>query len=726
MTFAEIRDAVNAAFRDHVILGIPATGANEPVKQEVREALMKAIIAIEDGGFIEPPNWAADLAEVQSRLEQVDANVSESLALFGSLDAVQAAAGQAVNALEEIRDLAANAPDAPSVANKVDRDGSNVEADAFRRAIGAASDTFQQSGPSDARTTDGKIREIETNLLDFIPPSQHGAIYAGASTYDAAAALSRAAEKGVPVRLPAGTVQAGAVVLSVPLIGKSREKSKLRCGTITIGANGVEVSHLAIISTSATTLTAANKSDLTLRDVSVSYDAGAGPARLAGDLFNISRLLVEGCAFTAGGLQLSGCDSFNISNNRWDCGYANISEPVHASAKSHGIINANTFNEVNTDAIDLYSSGRRCVVSNNRIIGCRGASGIECKVTMSDDPGNTSGATLGFFESTVITGNVLRDFTATTTGTRAGIYAEYVDNRAAPAFSLAESSRAIIITNNVLEDFNVFDKSPLLLNYYAIQYTGHNGIIANNVIRHVRTHNIGLRTVGIKLSAPAGAKCVGLSVTGNVLVGIENDTGIEHGNLEQCNISGNIIRKDEPNNVSTKYGIRLTPGASVSCCNYIGNIFDLDAANGFGMLGTATGIFSRCNVIGNQFKNCGFWVPPAEFMTFANNQCDFAVNSQLFTIGTGGTTRRGNKILGNDFLLSDDYALSLTDQSGFIISNNTFTDANRPVLLVSVSQHGIVSENVSYSQMQAAPIISYSGVSAPDQATISDTGNKII
>lgn len=167
MTFAEIRDAVNDAFRDYVVKGVPATGANEPVKQEVREALMKAVIAIEQGGFSEPPTWAADLAEVQSRLEQVDANVSESLALFGSLDAVQAASGQAVNALEEIRDLAANAPDAPSVANKVNRNGSNVEADAFRGAIGAAPENLKIT-PSAATKSVGAILREHYTLANYM------------------------------------------------------------------------------------------------------------------------------------------------------------------------------------------------------------------------------------------------------------------------------------------------------------------------------------------------------------------------------------------------------------------------------------------------------------------------------------------------------------------------------------------------------------------------------
>lgn len=38
-TLAAARDAVNSAFRDHVVQGVPASGANEPSKSEVRHAL---------------------------------------------------------------------------------------------------------------------------------------------------------------------------------------------------------------------------------------------------------------------------------------------------------------------------------------------------------------------------------------------------------------------------------------------------------------------------------------------------------------------------------------------------------------------------------------------------------------------------------------------------------------------------------------------------------------
>lgn len=160
MTFEEIRNAVNAAWRDYVVNGVPATGPNEPVKQEIRAALLKLTVAMENGGFSAPPNWAADLAEVQSKLEDVDAVVAglgtvsakaleaqaaasaavaardDAVAIYGSIEAVEAAATTATDAIDQMLEIASGAPDAPSILNKVNRNGSNVEADAFRGAIG--------------------------------------------------------------------------------------------------------------------------------------------------------------------------------------------------------------------------------------------------------------------------------------------------------------------------------------------------------------------------------------------------------------------------------------------------------------------------------------------------------------------------------------------------------------------------------------------------------------
>lgn len=147
MTFEEIQSAINAAFRDYVVSGVPASGAHEPVKQEVRAALALLVIALDDGGFDAPPNWANSLADVQSKLEDIDAVVAglatvtssaaqavtarnqavaavdDALEIYGSIEAVQAveaaaavSAAQAQGALADALEIEADGSDAAAIA----------------------------------------------------------------------------------------------------------------------------------------------------------------------------------------------------------------------------------------------------------------------------------------------------------------------------------------------------------------------------------------------------------------------------------------------------------------------------------------------------------------------------------------------------------------------------------------------------------------------------------
>ena len=196
MTFEEIRNAVNSAWRDHVVNGVPATGPNEPVKQEIRAALLKMTVAMENGGFSAPPNWAADLADVQSKLDDVDAVVAglgtvsakaleaqaaasaavaardDAVAIYGSIEAVEAAAATATDAIDQMLEIASGAPDAPSILNKVNRNGSNVEADAFRGAIG--------SFPTRAAAIASRIGESDVDAIrldGYSAPGDGAALY---------------------------------------------------------------------------------------------------------------------------------------------------------------------------------------------------------------------------------------------------------------------------------------------------------------------------------------------------------------------------------------------------------------------------------------------------------------------------------------------------------------------------------------------------------------------
>lgn len=550
-----------------------------------------------------------------------------------------------------------------------------------------------------------------TLLTDFLPKSEIAAVESGTSTFDAAWAIGAAAAHGKPVILPAGVIYASAFPLGVSLYGCGKGVSTLRCGKISVTASDVELRGVAIDPTSDTAVSASNVSGLVLSDVRI------GQCSLALDAYNVGNLSVSGCDLS-GGIQMSGCDGFSIHDNLWECDYTNTAEPIHASANSHGIVAGNTIKNTATDAIDLYSSGSLCIVSGNRIDGCRGACAIEAKVTLSDDAGNSSGGSLGYVESTIIADNIITGLSPTSTGTRSAIYAEYVDSRASPSFSVSSTVRGVRISGNIIEGINSED-TGVLGTYWGIAFTGHNSTIDGNIIRGIRSHNAGLTPCGIRLSQPSGSKCVGLVVSGNVISGIEGWAAIDAGPLERCVFSNNIIRQDGPSGVVTKFGINLT--GQVSECLFSGNTFELNTANSFGVR-MASGQLDRCSIVGNVFSGCGVTVAAADFLAFSGNQISNAANSQGLTINGG----RGAKITGNHFTLSDDYAVVLTDHSGFVISDNTFNETNRPIAIVGASMHGIVSDNISYSQMQAAPVFSFSGVSAENQATIFHSGSIVI
>lgn len=90
-------------------------------------------------------------------------------------DEAIAAAAVAEDALAQIEDMASGAPDAPSILNKADKNGSNVEADAFRVAIGAA----RASSVGIVRQTQSKKSSISSSdpaPIDVIDGVVYGAL----------------------------------------------------------------------------------------------------------------------------------------------------------------------------------------------------------------------------------------------------------------------------------------------------------------------------------------------------------------------------------------------------------------------------------------------------------------------------------------------------------------------------------------------------------------------
>lgn len=531
--------------------------------------------------------------------------------------------------------------------------------------------------------------------------------------------LEAAQTAGKSVVLPPGRIEIDDVTVLAPLRGAGRGLTTLvAADTVTIDADDVTISDLSVETSNGSAFTASNLDRLELRNVGIDFDASVVTGWLTLDAYNIDRLRVVGCRSRIGGYQLSLCDDFVLDGNYVDGEYSNTNEPIHISGQSSGQVVNNTVVNTLTDALDLYSSGHYCVVANNRFLGLRGAAGMEIKVAMSDTPGNSSGPG-NVIDGVVVANNIFRDFNPpASSSTRTGIYAEYTDLRAVPAYDITETNRALIITGNVLEDFNVDDTGGgVTVTYHGIVYTGHNGLITNNIIRHMRAWQ-SATPVGIKLANPTDAACTGVRVAGNVIAGVENNFGIQVGNLNRCQIDDNIIRTDDVNSVVTKHGVDIVSGSDLNHCSISGNTFACNHATGFGLRSTGTtSTINRCRINNNTLYQCGVSLASATFTTFHNNVMDNATNSQVFAMGVSGTPSVGCSYVGNHITMSSDYGLALTDHDGFVIQGNTFNATNRGVLLVGETLNGVIGGNLSVTQSGGSQFPHYSGVSAPNQAT---------
>lgn len=615
-------------------------------------------------------------------------------------------------------------------------------ADTTEATARAAADTTEATARAAAVTAEATTRAAADALLlhaiNATDPTYGLSTGGGAAANSTAlaAAQSAAVAAGKPMYVPPGTYNHNGFSFTTSAVGSPLGKTILHGPQITASTSGVMLADLKIVSSSSTAVISAHCSNVRWERVEVSHDVGV-TNHLAWDAFDVDRMKVRDCTFGIGGLQLSGCDDFDIDGNYWDAQYLNTNEPCHISGQSSGQFVNNTVKNTATDAVDLYSSGHRCVVSNNRFIGLQGGAGLECKVTWTDDP-NNSASVGNKFETTVISGNVFYDFNCDTTSTRTGIFAVYIDSRAVKAFSVAETNAAIEIRGNVLDGFNTTDPgNGAIVSYQGISYCGHNGIVSDNIIRNVRAWN-GAGPVGILLSGDAngvidGQKCVRTAIRGNTIVGVEGTigTGIRSGSLDYCQIVDNIIGTDEESGVTTKLGIDFAVGATVNQCLIDRNVLQCNNAFGFGIRAAGTTItLTECTISRNVLRDCGMQVYKAVRCGFTDNVLSNAANGAGFTLGNTGTTCLDVRLIGNHITQGGSSSgIVMTNVDGFIADGNTFKTITRPMFAFGTTKNGIVTNTISRTQGVGSAVLIFDGtVSGPDQATtyIDADTNKIL
>lgn len=583
-----------------------------------------------------------------------------------------------------------------------------------------------------------QVNQVNTQLEDIAYNVKSFGAKGDGITDDTVAiqnAINKATTDNKILLLPTG-LSFNCSILNVTCNIIGRGNSKLIIQRLNIKSNGITLSDFNIYAKDYCAIgidgvTEQHYKDIVLKNIKLTYDSVVTTNWLFVRGQYVDNLTIQNCNSTIGGIQLVQCDNFEIKDNRIDGKWVNTNEAIHISQFSKGIIDGNTILNVN-EAMDLYTSGERCIITNNRIIGIN-TRGLELKVTLRDAP-YTGGSSdqQGYTECTIISGNLIKDIRPTVAGEIcSGISVIYVDNRAIPSFEIAKTQRGLIITDNIIEDFYATYNASVGIAYFSgVVIEGHNCIISNNVFRNIHTHGQNLfDTCGIKLSSNVNYTCKGIVIDGNVISGSEG-TGIDVKHAENCVISNNIIRKDEVTGLTPKYGIRILDG-TLKNTRIANNLIESNVTNSVGIYGAVSSgstIIEKNIIIANTLIDCGMNIPYANECIISNNIITNDLNSVGIAIGHSSLIGLGNKIINNSITVSDDYSIQITYQKGFLIEGNYTKDAGTSSILVTganidgITTYGLILNNLSYSQ-NGVDVIRYLNVTANDLATIAASNN---
>lgn len=545
-------------------------------------------------------------------------------------------------------------------------------------------------------------------------------------------AIDDATLKNKPLLILGNTFSFNDINVTCSIISDSQ--TVIKCNKIIVSANGVTLDNLNILSRNNIAIASYGTvgrhiDSLTIKNVKVKFEESVLTDWLSMDIQRSTNLTVQNCVLDIGGINLRNCDNYLIQSNRIDGKWKNTNEPIHSSTFSRGIIDNNTIlNVANTDAIDIYSSGDRCIITNNRCIGLSYAA-MELKVVLKDNESDPNSSTSsGFVESTIISGNIFRDFRPMlNSSAHFGLLIAYADLRTSPVFEINKTVRGLIITNNIFEDFyKTYDDQMTPTSFVGVNVEGNNINISNNVFRNIHTHGLNVwGTCAIRLGTSVN-KAVGCNINSNIISGCEG-TGIDIRNAEKCIISNNIIRKDEVTGLVQKYGIRCLDGVLIDS-KISNNTIESDIHGSYGFYNVDTPsapvsivdkvVFSQNNLIG-----CSIYVQTALRCIFSDNIVDNGNTSRNYDAGIniGAASLRngtGNKIINNTFIVSNICPIVITNQKGFLISGNYTERADSSsILIVAPCSVGAISNNISYSQT-GTDVVRLLNVGLPEIETI--------
>jgi hypothetical protein len=493
------------------------------------------------------------------------------------------------------------------------------------------------------------------------------------------------------------------------------------------------VSPLAVYGVYIKGLLASRISNVQLLNVDVSFSGGTAALRLGVLAQYVDNLVIDDCRIDYG-VNLIRCFDYRFTGNTLNGYNQNENELLHATVRSYGVISGNTFLNSFDNWIDLYSSGERTVVTGNRFDGCqcRLGTGIEIKVTLTDNPDNTSGGPndYGYTQYIVFSDNFVGNAVQSVVAATGVINIFYLDLRASPSFLWSETPQAILISNNVFDGFDTTAGGGQAANVISMT-TCESVTIANNIFKNI---HVGGSPTDVS-SCVWIEGCQNISVTGNIMT--SRGSGITiHGACNNILIDGNSVVVDPANSYTPVYGIYAVKFGSrpvFALTNSTISNNRLEASNAsFRGLNT-NGSFADVLFIGNSCGN--------EVVLEDANRCTISSNvlgvsaTRFRALGVGylGGVVAFNIVTGNTVKspsATPKGGIEITRCRASIISQNIIHTPTAGIQAIGTNTAGeldylVIKDNFSVSQT-LLNFPTYSSMNAADTATlVADTNQKV-
>ena len=579
---------------------------------------------------------------------------------------------------------------------------------------------------------------VQTKLEQYVSVKDFGAVGDGVTDDTAAIQAALNATIGGVLNLVAGETYLVSSPLDVN--GSIDGHGASILGQIQVSAGDVIIRDVNVVSPAAVYgvyikgLSTARIANVQLLNVGVSFSGGTPGLRLGVLAQYVDSLVIDDCRIDYGA-NLIRCFDYRFTGNTLNGYNVNENELLHATVRSYGIISGNTFLNSFDNWMDLYSSGERTVVTGNRFDGCqcRLGTGIEIKVTLTDNPDNTSGGPndYGYTQYIVFSDNFIGSAVQSVASATAVINIYYLDLRSAPSFLWSETPQAILISGNVFDGFDTTAGGGQVANVILIDRC-EAITIADNIFKNIHVGG----------TPPDVASCVwvegckNVSITGNYMT-TRSCSGVTlHRDCDSIVIDGNLIVTDPSNSYTPSYGIYAVKYGSrpvFALTNSIVSNNRLDASiasmRGLNTNGSFADLVFTSNICANEVV-----LENATRCNVSDNV--LGVSSTRFKalgLGFTGGIVAFNRVSGNTVKSpsgSPKVGIELTRCRASIVSQNTVHTASNGIQCVGTNTAGelnylVIKDNFSVSQT-GLNFPYYVSMNAADTATlVADTNQKV-